>query len=63
MDENWFASIKWDETCLLCKAKHNGECPNIECAKSNYDKNGNIIPDYVYHMDGNTLEKYLQSLK
>lgn len=63
MEENWFANINWSGECLLCKAKNNGNCPDRECAEMNYDKNGNKIPLYVYHMDGNTLDEYLKSLE
>lgn len=61
--EEWFQNINWSGECLQCKAKHGGECPMRECAESNYDQNGNKIPLYVYHADGNTLEKYLNSQK
>ena len=63
MDENWFENINWSGACLLCKAKHDGQCPNHDCAKINYDKNGNRIPLWVYHMDGDTLDEYLKSLE
>ena len=63
MDEAWFNTINWQGECLLCKAKNNGSCPDIECAKMNYDKKGNKIPLYVFHADGNTLEEYLKSVE
>ncbi len=59
MDENWFANLKWSGECMLCKANNDGQCPNIDCAKMNYDQNGNKIPLYAWHADGNTLYKYL----
>lgn len=51
--------IKWDSTCLECQSKHNGVCPNKQCAEHNYDEWGDPIPADVYHMDGNTLQEYL----
>lgn len=55
----WFATINWKDECLQCRAKHEGKCPDRECAQMNYDQNGNKIPLSVYHADGDTLDKYL----
>ena len=35
--EAWFENIKWDEACQECHRLHNGNCPDIECAKRVYD--------------------------
>jgi len=60
-DDKWFASIKWDKSCLQCQAKTNGACENRSCAEDNYDLWGDPIPAYVYHHDGNTLNEYLEN--
>lgn len=60
-DDKWFASIKWDNSCLQCQAKANGVCENRSCAEQNYDPWGDPIPAYVYHHDGNTLDEYLEN--
>ena len=60
-DDKWFASIKWDNSCLQCQAKTNGVCENRSCAEDNYDPWGDPIPAYVYHHDGNTLNEYLEN--
>lgn len=57
--DDWFENINWSGECLLCQAKHDGKCPDIDCAKINYDVNGNKIPLYAWNKDGNTLDKYL----
>lgn len=56
----WFSSIKWDESCELCKSLHNGNCPSMKCAKRAYDPWGDPIPDYLYHDDCNDVEKYIE---
>ena len=56
----WFQNLKWDESCLACQAKHGGVCHSKSCAEDNYDEWGDPIPLYVYHADGNTLQKYLE---
>ena len=60
-DDKWFASIKWDDSCLQCKSKTNGVCKNRSCAEQNYDPWGDPIPAFVYHHDGNTLDEYLEN--
>ena len=61
--KSWFNNINWQDECLQCREKNNGNCPDPECAAMNYDKNGNKIPPWVFHADGNTLEEYLKSLE
>lgn len=58
--KEWFDSIKWDEPCQECRRLHNGNCPDIECAKRVYDEWGDPIPLYLYHDDCNDVEKYLE---
>lgn len=60
-DDKWFESIKWDNSCLQCQSKANGVCKSRGCAEQNYDPWGDPIPAYVYHHDGNTLDKYLEN--
>ena len=57
--DTWFNSIKWSEECLNCHTRHDGYCPRQSCAEYHYDEWGDIIPSWVYHMDGNNLEEYL----
>lgn len=58
MDENWFENIKWSGECLQCREENGGKCPNRDCAKFNYNENGDKIPLHAWHADGNTVDKY-----
>lgn len=58
-DNNWFAQIKWSQTCIECQKKHNGICHNRSCAEDNYDPWGDELPAYLWYADGNDVEKYL----
>lgn len=47
-DNAWLTTIKWDESCEICRSLHNGNCPSIKCAKNVYDNNGSLIPELQY---------------
>lgn len=59
-DNKWFTGIKWDNHCIECHADNGGVCHNRSCAEDNYDPWGDAIPAYVYHMDGNDLQRYIE---
>lgn len=58
-DDKWFESINWDEECMRCHSRNGGICHLRLCAELHYDEWGDLIPPWVYYMDGNDLEKYL----
>lgn len=51
--------INWTDECLVCQEKHGGTCKSERCRKHFYDPWGDPYPFWVYHIDGNSIDKYI----
>lgn len=59
-DDQWFLSLKWTSSCLVCKTKNGGSCPDRSCAEGEYDPWGDPFPRTLWYPGGNDVDKYLR---
>ena len=60
-DDQWFASIKWNDACLECQRETGGVCSNRSCAEYHYDEWGDKIPALLYCDDANYVDEYIEN--